>query len=129
MATRWPGPFAITSDAGDPWILLTLRTGGLGEQIALQWSDIDWHGRFISVQRNPVRGVIRRRSRISADMFAQLFTSLLRVAPAPACPERQTPSPNRCSSNDALQPSATPAQPEADPAEMVMRAKSLRMSA
>jgi integrase len=35
-----------------PWILLALRTGlRLGEQIALQWGDVDWNGRFLVVQR------------------------------------------------------------------------------
>ncbi len=41
------------------WIMLGLRTGlRLGEQIGLQWADIDWNGRFLLVQRNIVRGVL-----------------------------------------------------------------------
>jgi integrase len=41
------------------WVLLTLRTGlRLGEQMALQWGDIDWDGQFVLVQRNVVRGVL-----------------------------------------------------------------------
>ena len=64
-----------------PWILLTLRTGlRLGEQIALQWGDIDWHGRFIIVQRNLVRGVLtstKSHQRRRVDLSAQLFATLL----------------------------------------------------
>ena len=57
------------------------RTGlRLGEQIALQWGDIDWHGRFIIVQRNLVRGVLtstKSHQRRRVDMSAQLFATLL----------------------------------------------------
>lgn len=60
---------------------MTLRTGlRLGEQIALQWSDIDWHGRFIMVQRNLVRGVLtstKSHQRRRVDMSTQLFATLL----------------------------------------------------
>jgi len=36
-----------------PFFLCAVRTGmRLGELIALQWGDIDYHGRFIEVQRN-----------------------------------------------------------------------------
>jgi integrase len=42
-----------------PWILCALRTGlRSGELLALQWRDIDWHGGFLLIQRNLVRGVI-----------------------------------------------------------------------
>jgi len=35
------------------FFLCALRTGmRLGELIALQWEDVDYHGRFIEVQRN-----------------------------------------------------------------------------
>jgi integrase len=62
-------------------VLLTLRTGlRLGEQIGLQWGDIDWNGQFLVVQRNLLRGVLTtlmphqcRR----VDMSAQLTTALL----------------------------------------------------
>ena len=38
-----------------PFFLCAVRTGmRLGELIALQWGDIDYHGRFIEVQRNCV---------------------------------------------------------------------------
>jgi integrase len=38
-----------------PFVLCGLRTGvRLGELLALQWSDIDWKGRFIHLQRNIV---------------------------------------------------------------------------
>ncbi len=63
-----------------PWVLLTLRTGlRLGEQMALQWGDIDWHGQFIVVQRNVVRDVVttpksHRCRRV--DMSAQLTIAL-----------------------------------------------------
>jgi hypothetical protein len=41
-----------------PWILCALRTGlRLGELLALQWGDLDWHGRYILVTRSLVRGV------------------------------------------------------------------------
>jgi len=40
-----------------PLFLCALRTGlRQGELIALQWGDIDFHGRFIEVQRNYTRG-------------------------------------------------------------------------
>ncbi len=39
-----------------PLLLCAVRTGlRMGELLALQWSDIDWHGRFIDVQRNYTR--------------------------------------------------------------------------
>jgi integrase len=62
-------------------VLLALRTGlRLGEQIALQWGDVDWKGRFVLVQRNLVRGVLtspksHRRRRV--DLSTQLSTALL----------------------------------------------------
>jgi integrase len=40
-----------------PFVMCGLRTGlRLGELLALQWSDIDWKGRFIHLQRNIVDG-------------------------------------------------------------------------
>lgn len=40
-----------------PFVLLLARTGlRVGEAVALQWEDIDFHGRFIDVQRNWVDG-------------------------------------------------------------------------
>jgi integrase len=40
-----------------PFFLCAVRTGmRLGELLALQWNDIDFHGRFIVVQRNYTRG-------------------------------------------------------------------------
>jgi integrase len=39
------------------WVLLTLPTGlGLGEQLALQWGDIDWAGRFLFPPESRARG-------------------------------------------------------------------------
>jgi len=63
-----------------PWVLLTLRTGlRLGEQLALQWGDVDWHGKFVLVQRNLVRGVLtspKSHQRRRVDMSEQLITAL-----------------------------------------------------
>ncbi len=62
------------------WVLLTLRTGlRLGEQMALQWGDVDDHGRFILVQRNVVRGVIttpKSHQCRRVDMSVQLTIAL-----------------------------------------------------
>jgi integrase len=42
-----------------PMALTLARTGmRLGEALALQWGDIDFHGRFINIQRNFSRGKI-----------------------------------------------------------------------
>nr|MBA3640735.1 tyrosine-type recombinase/integrase [Acidobacteriota bacterium] len=61
-------------------MLLTLRTGlRLGEQIGLQWSDIDWNGQFLLVQGNVVRGVLttpKSHQCRRVDMSAQLTTAL-----------------------------------------------------
>lgn len=39
------------------WMLTALRTGlRLGELLALQWGDIDWHGGYIQVRQNLVGG-------------------------------------------------------------------------
>ena len=51
----------MTSDALPlyPLFLCALRTGlRLGELLALQWDDLDHHGRFIEVQRNYTRRVV-----------------------------------------------------------------------
>jgi integrase len=64
-----------------PWVLCALRTGmRLGELIALQWGDIDWHERFIVVQRNIVRGTVttpKSHQRRRVDMTPQLMDALL----------------------------------------------------
>jgi integrase len=40
-----------------PWVLCALRTRMRArELLVLQWRDIDWHGGFILMQRNQVRG-------------------------------------------------------------------------
>jgi len=40
-----------------PWTLCAFRTGmRLGELLALQWGDLDWHGRYVQVRRSLVRG-------------------------------------------------------------------------
>ena len=40
-----------------PWLLCGLRTGmRAGKLLGLQWSDINWRGRYIYVKRNIVRG-------------------------------------------------------------------------
>jgi integrase len=63
-----------------PWVLLALRTGlRLGEQMALQWGDIEWHGQFIVVQRNVVRGVLttpKSHQCRRVDMSPQLTMAL-----------------------------------------------------
>jgi integrase len=64
-----------------PWVLCALRTGmRLGELIALQWGDIDWNERFITVQRNIVKGTLttpKSHQRRRVDMTPQLAESLL----------------------------------------------------
>jgi integrase len=64
-----------------PWVLCALRTGlRLGELLALQWSDCDWNGRFLIVQRNIVRGVLtspKSHQRRRVDMTPQLQVALL----------------------------------------------------
>jgi integrase len=64
-----------------PWVLCALRTGmRAGELIALQWSDIDWNGRFILVQRNIVRGVVtspKSHQRRRVDLSVQLAEALV----------------------------------------------------
>ena len=40
-----------------PFFLTAFRTGmRLGELLALQWQDADWHGKFILVRRSYKRG-------------------------------------------------------------------------
>jgi integrase len=64
-----------------PWILLALRTGlRLGEQLAVNWGDIDFNGRFVAVQRNIVRGIVtspKSHQRRRVDLSPQLITALL----------------------------------------------------
>ena len=63
-----------------PWVLMGLRTGlRAGELLGVQWSDVDWRGRFIQVQRSLVRGVEttpknhqRRRVDLSPQLRAEL---------------------------------------------------------
>jgi integrase len=63
-----------------PLLLTALRTGlRIGELLALQWGDVDWHGKFIEVRRNvwrksistPKSGRLRR-----VDMSDQLAVVL-----------------------------------------------------
>jgi len=52
----------------------------LGELLALQWGDIDWNDRFITVQRNIVRGILtspKSHQRRRVDMTPQLSQALL----------------------------------------------------
>jgi integrase len=64
-----------------PWVLCALRTGlRLGEMLALQWGDIDWHAHSLVVQRNIVRGVLtspKSHQRRRVDMTPQLAAALL----------------------------------------------------
>src|SRR5215813_2073396 len=70
----------LSVDLGYPFVSLLARTGlRLHEAIALQWGDIDFNGRFLTVQRNfshkkldtPKNGKSRR-----VDLSAQLTETL-----------------------------------------------------
>ena len=63
-----------------PWVLCALRTGLRLGELALQWSDVDWNGHFLVVQRNIVRGVVtspKSHQRRRVDMTPQLEAALL----------------------------------------------------
>jgi len=70
-----------------PWVLTGLRTGlRISELIALQWGDLDWHGRYIQVRR----GLVRRRvttpknhQQRRVDMSPQLRAVFASLAPTP----------------------------------------------
>src|SRR4051812_49363995 len=66
-----------------PLFLCALRTGlRLGELIALEWDDIDFHSRFIDVRRSRVGGKVtstKNRLRRRVDMSQQLTTVLKRL--------------------------------------------------
>jgi integrase len=70
-----------------PFLLCALRTGmRLGELRALQWGQIDWRGKFISVERNHVEGVDTtpkngkaRRVDMSPQLAAELRLSRRRL--------------------------------------------------
>ncbi|ADK85091.1 integrase family protein [Desulfarculus baarsii DSM 2075] len=63
-----------------PFFLTAFRTGmRLGELLALQWGDIDWHGRFIVVRRSFKGGYTTSTKTGKArrvDMSNQLFETL-----------------------------------------------------
>jgi integrase len=63
-----------------PLFLLLARTGlRIGEAIALQWGDIDFNGRFITIQRGISRGRIgapKNGKNRRIDMSLQLTESL-----------------------------------------------------
>jgi integrase len=63
-----------------PFLLCALRTGmRLGELRAVQWGQIDWRGRFISVERNWVEGALTTPKNGKArrvDMSPQLAAEL-----------------------------------------------------
>jgi integrase len=55
----------------------------LGEALALQWGDVDWHGRFVEVRRNYTLGKITtpkngkaRRVDLSQQLMVVLHTLL-----------------------------------------------------
>jgi integrase len=58
------------------FVLCGFRTGmRLGELLALKWSDLDWQGSYIQVQRNLVRGKLttpKNHQRRKIDMSRQL---------------------------------------------------------
>ncbi len=62
------------------FFLMALRTGlRLGELLAVQWGDVDLHGRFIDVQRNLVSGketTPKNHSRRRVDLSAKLTEAL-----------------------------------------------------
>jgi integrase len=62
------------------WTLCALRTGlRLGELLALQWGDIDWNGRFVTVRRNLARGLItspKSHHHRKVDLSPQLIVAL-----------------------------------------------------
>jgi integrase len=76
--------FLATAQQHTPWEyplwLCATRTGlRLGELIALQWGDLDFHGRFIEVRHNRVRGratTPKGHKRHRVDMSAQLAETL-----------------------------------------------------
>ena len=63
-----------------PLLLCAVRTGmRQGELLALRWADLDFAGRFISVNRNLVRGLLttpKNHQRRRVDMSAQLSAAL-----------------------------------------------------
>lgn len=63
-----------------PLILLLARTGlRIGEALALKWCDIDFHGRFIDVEQNIVRGeedTTKNSQTRRVDMSLQLTETL-----------------------------------------------------
>lgn len=63
-----------------PFFLTAFRTGmRLGELLALQWRDVDWHGKFILVRRSYKRGRIdhtKTGKQRRVDMSNQLIEAL-----------------------------------------------------
>jgi integrase len=72
--THWPDYYAF--------FLMALRSGlRLGELLAIQWGDLDFHGRFLQVQRNLVAGKLttpKSSKRRRVDMSAHLAGTLER---------------------------------------------------
>ena len=72
-----------------PFLLLLARTGvRLGEALALQWGDIDWHGGFIEVRRARVRSQVtttknKKVRRVDVTAAARSPASTTRHPPAP----------------------------------------------
>ena len=63
-----------------PWVLTGLRTGmRSGELLGLQWGDIDWRGRTLTVTRNIVQGLLttpKNHQRRRIDVSYQLLVAL-----------------------------------------------------
>ena len=63
-----------------PWVLTGLRTGmRSGELLGLQWGDIDWRGRTLTVTRNIVQGLLttpKNHQRRRVDLSHQLLVAL-----------------------------------------------------
>ncbi len=66
-----------------PFVLLLARSGlRIGEAVALQWGDIDFHGRFLHVQRNWVDGALttpKNGKTRRVDMSRQLADTLSKL--------------------------------------------------
>src|SRR5262249_22204867 len=67
-----------------PLLLCAVRTGmRQGELLALRWADVDFACRFITVNRNLVRGILttpKNHQRRRVDMSAQLTETLAAVS-------------------------------------------------
>ena len=75
---------AVTKEHFPRWyafFLCALRTGmRLGELRGLQWGDVDFHSRFLTIRRNLVQGIVttpKSHQLRRVDMSQQLYTEIL----------------------------------------------------